>query len=274
MVWDIRVPRVILAALVGTALAVSGAVLQAVMGNPLADPGIIGVTSGAGFFGMLILLAAPTMVASVPVAAFGGAMLAAIVIYILAWRGDISPMRLILAGVAVNALFGAGISALMVLYSDRVQGALLFMNGTLSLRSWPEIRIALPYILAGLLLAVLCCRRLDVIVLGDDVARSMGMNVQANRLALTAIAAVLAAACVSAVGLLGFVGLIVPHIMRMVVGNRHLVLIPASILAGGALVMASDTLSRTLFSPTELPVGIAMAVLGVPFFLFLLRRTM
>jgi ABC-type Fe3+-siderophore transport system, permease component len=274
VVWDIRLPRVLVGALVGMNLAASGVILQAVMSNPLADPGIIGVSSGAGLAGMVVLLALPQHQALVTPVAFCGAMLAAVVIYALAWRGGIRPMRVILAGVAVSALCGAGISAVMVLFSDRLQGALLFMNGAMTLKGWSEFGQLWPYSLATLLASLLVTRQLDVIVLGDDVARGVGMNVQANRLLLTAIAALLAASAVSVVGLLGFVGLIVPHIMRLVLGTRHRLLTPGAIVFGAALVMISDTISRTLFSPIEIPVGIMMAVLGVPFFLFLLRRAL
>lgn len=274
VVWDIRLPRVLLAALVGMNLAVSGTILQAIMGNPLADPGIIGISSGAGLAGMVILLVVPAALNWVTPAAFVGAMVAAILIYALAWRGGIQPLRIILAGVAVSTLCAAGISAIMVLYSDRVQGALLFMNGSLSLKSWHQVALLWPYSLLGVLAAVALSRRLDVLALGDQVARGMGMNVQANRLVFTAVAALLAAATVSAIGLLGFVGLIVPHMMRMVLGTRHAGLVPGAALGGAALVMLSDTVSRTVASPLDIPVGISMAVLGVPFFLFLLRRSL
>lgn len=274
VVWDIRLPRVILACLIGMNLAVSGVILQAIMGNPLADPGIIGVSAGAGLCGVVILLVFPGLITFVPLFAFLGAMIAAITIYVLAWRGGIQPMRIILAGVAVSTLCGAGISAVMVLYSERVQGALMFMNASLSARGWREVGMLWPYSLLALAAAVVCARRLDVIVLGDSIARSMGMNVQLNRIFLTAVAALLAAGSVSAVGLLGFVGLIVPHIMRMILGTSHALLIPGSILFGAFLVSVSDTVSRIVFSPVEIPVGIAMAVLGVPFFLFLLRRAL
>lgn len=274
VIWDIRLPRVLVGALVGMHLATSGAILQAVMGNPLADPGIIGISSGAGLAGILILLVFPHHQALVPPMAFLGAMTAAVLIYALAWRGGIQPMRVVLAGVAVSALCAAGISAVMVLFSDRIQGALMFMNGALTLKGWSELGTLWPYSAAMLPVALFAARRLDVIVLGDDVARGLGMNVQANRLALTAIAALLAASAVSAVGLLGFVGLIVPHIVRLVLGTSHALLIPGCFLFGATLVIVSDSIARTLFSPVEIPVGIMMAALGVPFFLALLRRTM
>jgi iron complex transport system permease protein len=271
-IWNIRFPRMILAALVGCNLALSGAILQGVMKNPLADPSIIGISSGAGLFGIIILVIFPQYQQFVPLAAFGGAMLAAAIIYLLAWKGGIQPMRVILAGVAVSALFGAGISGTLVLFSDRVHGALTFMNGSLSARSWPEVQTILPYTMIGIILALVFAEKLNILILGDDVARGLGLNVEATRFGFTALAALLAASAVSVVGLLGFVGLIVPHSVRLLIGNDYRYLFPASILLGGALVTFSDTLARTVFSPVEIPVGIVMAVLGVPFFLYLLRR--
>lgn len=270
--WNIRLPRMILAALVGVNLALSGAILQGVMSNPLADPSIIGISSGAGLFGIFILVILPQYVTLVPIFAFLGAMLAAVIIYTLAWKGGIQPTRVILAGVAVSALFSAGISATLVFFSDRVHGALTFMNGSLSARSWGEVRTILPYTIIGLILVLVFSERLNILILGDDVARGLGLNVEAARMGFTALAALLAASAVSVVGLLGFVGLIVPHSIRLLMGNDYKVLFPGSALLGAALVMLSDTFARTIFSPTEIPVGVVMAVLGVPFFLYLLRR--
>lgn len=271
-IWNIRLPRMILACLVGVNLALSGAILQGIMGNPLADPGIIGISSGAGLFGIFILVVVPQFQALVPIFAFLGAMLAATIIYALAWKGGIQPMRVVLAGVAVSALFSAGISGMLVFYSDRVHGALTFMNGSLSARSWGEVSTILPYTVIGLVLCLLLTEKMNILILGDDVARGLGLHVEGVRLACTALAALLAASAVSVVGLLGFVGLIVPHSVRLLLGNDYKVLVPGSALLGAALVMLSDTFARTVFSPTEIPVGIVMAVLGVPFFLYLLRR--
>lgn len=272
VLWDIRLPRVLLAALVGANLAVSGAILQGVMRNPLADPGIIGISAGAGFFGIVILVLYPQHQPFVPLAAFVGSMAAAGLIYVLAWRDGIQPMRVILAGVAVSALFGAGISAMLVFYSDRVQGALVFLAGSMSARSWPEVATILPYTMLGLLVAPALSRPLELLLLGDDVARAVGLRVEAARLGLTAVAALLAASAVSVVGLLGFVGLIVPHTVRLLTrcGQRYLILVSA--LAGAALVVISDTFARTVASPVDIPVGIVMAAVGAPFFLVLLRR--
>ena len=272
VIWNIRLPRMILAGLVGINLALSGAILQGVMKNPLADPSIIGISSGAGLFGIFILVILPQYQNMVPIAAFAGALLASVIIYSLAWKGGIEPIRIILAGVAVSALFSAGISATLVFFSDRVHGALTFMNGSLSSRSWPEVATILPYTIVGLVLVFFLSNKLNILVLGDDVARGLGLNVEATRLGFTALAALLAASAVSVVGLLGFVGLIVPHSVRLISGNDYRYLFPSSALLGAALVMFSDTFARTVFSPTEIPVGIVMAILGVPFFLYLLRK--
>jgi iron complex transport system permease protein len=272
IIWTIRLPRMILAALVGINLALSGCILQGVMHNPLADPSIIGISSGAGLFGIFILVIMPQFQQLVPIAAFAGALLAAGIIYILAWKGGIQPTRIVLAGVAVSALFSAGISGTLVFFSDRVHGALTFMNGSLSARSWPEVITILPYTVFGIILAVLNSQKLNILILGDDTARGLGLHVERVRLGLTALAALLAASAVSVVGLLGFVGLIVPHSIRLLLGNNYKIMFPATALLGAALVMFSDTLARTIFSPTEIPVGIVMAIIGVPFFLYLLRR--
>ena len=277
---NIRLPRAIVAALVGMNLAVSGAVLQAVMKNPLADPHIIGISSGAGLAGIFVIVLFPALEYLIVPTAFCGAMLAAACIYmlaaaciyILAWKNGIRPLRIVLAGVAVSSFLGAGISAILVLYSDRVHGALMWMVGGLAARSWPHVEIILPYAVIGFILAVCGARYLNILQLGDDVAKGLGVNVELVRLVFTAIGALLAASAVSVAGLLGFVGLIVPHTVRLLTGSDYRFLIPSSALLGIAVVTYSDTLARVAFAPLELPVGIFMAALGAPFFLFLLRK--
>ncbi len=269
---NIRLPRAIVAALVGMNLAVSGAVLQAVMKNPLADPHIIGISSGAGLAGIFVIVLFPALEYLIVPTAFCGAMLAAACIYILAWKNGIRPLRIVLAGVAVSSFLGAGISAILVLYSDRVHGALMWMVGGLAARSWPHVEIILPYAVIGFILAVCGAHYLNILQLGDDVAKGLGVNVELVRLVFTAIGALLAASAVSVAGLLGFVGLIVPHTVRLLTGSDYRFLIPSSALLGIAVVTYSDTLARVAFAPLELPVGIFMAALGAPFFLFLLRK--
>lgn len=199
ILMNIRLPRTLVAALVGINLAVSGAILQAIMKNPLADPHIIGISSGAGLMGILVLLVLPEWSWLITPAAFAGAMGAAILIYLLAWKNGIRPIRIILSGVAVSAFFGAGISALMIFYSDRVHNALMWMVGGLSARSWPHVEMLWPYTLIGLLLALLAARHLNILQLGDELARGLGLSVERTRLFLTAVAALLAASAVSVV---------------------------------------------------------------------------
>ncbi|WP_295163090.1 FecCD family ABC transporter permease [Selenomonas sp. F0473] len=272
ILWNIRLPRTIVAALVGVNLSLSGAILQAILRNPLADPHIIGISSGAGLAGIFIMLALPGAALLITPGAFVGAMFAAFLIYILAWRDGIRPTRIILAGVAVSTFLGAGISAMMILYSDRVQGALMWMVGGLSARTWPHVEMLWPYTLGAGLLAMLAAQRLNILQLGDDMARGIGLAVEQTRVMLTAIAALLAASAVSVVGLLGFVGLIVPHAARLMIGADYRFLLPAAALLGIGVLTLSDTAARLLFAPLELPVGIIMAALGAPFFLYLLRR--
>lgn len=269
---NIRLPRTIVAVLVGVNLSLSGAILQAVMKNPLADPHIIGISSGAGLFGIFVMMVAGDAGALVTPAAFVGAMLAAALIYLLAWKDGIRPIRVILAGVAVSAFLGAGISALLIFYSDKVHGALLWMVGGLSARSWQHVELLLPYSIAGTLATFLAARHLNVLQLGDEVAKGLGLRVNLVRTILTTIAALLAASAVCVVGLLGFVGLIVPHTARLILGSDYRLLLPGAAALGAAVVTISDTFARTIFAPTELPVGILMAMLGAPFFLYLLRK--
>ncbi|MFF2908044.1 FecCD family ABC transporter permease [Paenibacillus sp. NPDC057934] len=271
IIWNIRLPRVLVAALVGIGLALSGAILQGVLRNPMADPHVIGVSSGAGVVGMAMILALPQYGEMLVPAAFAGAVATALLIYALAWKNGMVPVRLILAGVAVSAFLNSAISALLTFYSDRVEGALSFMVGSLSGKSWPHVSMLWPYILIGTAIALMGSRRINVILLGDGIAKSLGMRVETVRLLLIATASILAAASVSVVGLLGFVGLIVPHIARLIVGKDYRFLLPASVLLGVIVLESSDLIARLAFAPVELPVGVVMGALGAPFFLYLLR---
>ena len=269
---NIRLPRTIVAMLVGVNLSLSGAILQAVMKNPLADPHIIGISSGAGLFGIFVMLVKGDAGALVTPAAFVGALGAALLIYILAWKDGLRPIRVILAGVAVSAFLGAGISAMLIFYSDKVHSALLWMVGGLSARSWNHVEILYSYTIIGSVLTFLGARHLNILQLGDETAKGLGLRVYLVGSLLTAVAALLAASAVCVVGLLGFIGLIIPHTARLLIGSDYRFLLPASALLGAAVLTISDTFARTMFAPTELPVGILMAILGAPFFLFLLRR--
>ncbi|MDU4960324.1 MAG: iron ABC transporter permease [Sporomusaceae bacterium] len=272
IIHNIRIPRVLAGAFTGMNLALAGCILQGILRNPLADPGIIGVSAGAGLAAMLVMILWPVYSSLVPLAAFAGAILALAVVFLLAWERGVHPLRLILAGVAVAAFFGGVMSALMVFHSDKVQGTVNWMAGGLQGRSWDHVRMILPYSLIGLAGTAIGCRYLNMLQLGDEVARGLGVRVEAARVLLVLLAALLAASAVSVAGLLGFVGLVVPHITRMMVGSDFEYLLPCSALLGAALVVAADTVARTVFSPVEVPVGIFMAFLGAPFFLYLLRK--
>lgn len=272
VIFNVRLPRTIIAGLVGICLALSGAILQGVMRNPLAGPNIIGVSAGGGLAALIILILFPELYYLVPGGAFIGALLATLFIYALAWKDGVLPTRLILAGVAVSSLLNAGINALMTFYPDRVAGVISFMVGGLSATTWVQVKMILPYTIVGITLVLLLPTKLNVLMLGDEVATGLGLNVEKARFIFIILSSLLAGAAVSAVGLLGFVGLMVPHIARLFIGSDYRYLFPGAIFLGGTVVMLCDTLARVLFAPMEIPVGIIMSALGAPFFLFLLRR--
>ncbi|WP_248925204.1 FecCD family ABC transporter permease [Paenibacillus hamazuiensis] len=272
IIWNVRLPRTLVAAVVSVNLSLAGVLLQGVMRNSMADPHIIGVSSGAGLFGIAALVMFPAYAYLMTPVAFIGALLAAALIYLLAWSGGVRPGRMILAGVAVSAFFSSGVSGLLTFYSDRVNGALLFLVGGLSAKSWPHLQMLLPYSAIGIFLAAMAAKRMNIMMLGDSVAKGLGLHVERTRLVATAAAALLSASAVSVVGLLGFVGIVVPHAARFLVGGDYRVLLPASALLGIAVLTVFDTLARILFAPIELPVGIVMGAVGAPFFLYLLRK--
>lgn len=270
----VRLPRTIVTIFVGANLALAGCNLQGVLHNPLADPGIIGVSAGAGLFAMIIMLIFPEESALVPVMAFVGAVLSTGIVFFLAWEKGINPLRMILAGVAVAAFFGGGMSALNVFYADRIQGTVMWMAGGFQGRSWGHVQMLLPYSAVGILGTILCARQLNALQLGDEIAKSLGVRVMRVRTILIFLSALLAAVSVSVAGMLGFVGLIIPHIMRLIIGSDHEWLLPCSAVAGAAVVTLADSAARTAFAPLEIPVGIFMSFLGAPFFLYLLKRRM
>lgn len=272
VVYNLRLPRVIMAIEVGASLAVSGALLQAVMRNPLADPGIIGVSAGAATAATTILLIYPTLLSLVPLFAFSGAVFACILIYVLAWREGVDPVRLILSGVAINTVLGAYNAFLQMLNSDNLSGVLAFMNGSLSGVTWERIYVITAYASLGLLFSAGCAKSANILQLGDEMAEGLGINVNRVRLFLSAVGAFLAAATVAVAGMIGFLGLVVPHICRMIVGSDYKLLMPVSALLGALLLLAADTLGRTLINGMEIPVGIVMAATGGPFFLYMLRK--
>jgi iron complex transport system permease protein len=266
----VRIPRTIAALMAGSALAVSGVLLQAVLQNALASPNIIGVNAGAGLGALIISTLFPASLGFVPAAAFCGALLSTVIIYTVARRTGISRITLVLAGVAISSLLSAGMDTLITLFPDSAIGANAFLIGGFSGVSWNHLLFALPYIAVGLLLAHLFRYELNVLGLGEDTAASLGLRVGRYRFMLIVTAALLAGSAVSFAGLLGFIGLIVPHAARFLVGPDHRLLVPVSALLGAVFTTGCDLLARILFAPYEIPVGIIMSFLGAPFFIYLI----
>lgn len=268
----IRLPRVLAAMLAGAALAASGVLIQGVLGNPLAGPNVIGVNAGAGFFTLLCACLLPSAATLLPAAAFAGALLTSLIILLLADRMGASRITVVLAGVAISSIFSAGSDLITTLSPDTTLGMSAFMIGGFSDVSTARLRTAALYILPALAISLLLAGDLDVLALGDEVAASLGLRVRRTRVLLLAFASVLAGAAVSFAGLLGFVGLIVPHAVRRVVGGEHRQLLPLSMLGGALFTLLCDTAARTVFAPYEVPVGILLSLVGGPFFLFLLLK--
>lgn len=274
IVYLIRMPRVFCGILAGTNLALAGCILQGILRNPLADPGIIGVTAGAGLFAMVIMIILPEITNLVPIAAFVGAMVAVAVVFALSWQRGVQPLRMILAGVAVAAFFGGAQTALMVFYSDRIQSTINWMAGGFQGASWSHVSMILPYTLLGLAAVFFISRWLNALQLGEDTARSIGLPVEKIRFVLLILAALLAASAVSVAGMLGFVGLVIPHMVRLVTGSDFDYLLPCSAIWGAAFVSMTDSAARLALAPVEVPVGVFMSFLGAPFFLYLLKKGM
>lgn len=272
IVYKMRLPRNILAALVGANLAVSGVLLQSVMKNPLADPGITGVSSGASVAAIVILLMLPAYTNFLPIFAFLGGAIACALVYIMAWKNGLKPERIVLAGVAVNTILGGFISLLSTLFSDKIQSAILWLNGSLATKTWADVELLAGYSIIGLIIALFLVRSTNVLQLGDEVAKNLGFNVNRTRLLISGVAVFLAAISTSVVGIISFVGLIVPHIARMLMGSDHKYTIPFSMVLGAIVLLIADTLARTVGGSIEIPVGVITSIVGGPFFLYLLRK--
>ena len=270
IVFYIRLPRALGAFLAGAALATAGIIIQSVLNNPLAAPNLIGVNAGAGFFVILVMAVLRDFLLFLPLAAFVGALLTALLIYAISALTGAGKVTVTLVGVAVGSILTAGINTIKTLFPDSVYDVSGFLIGGLSSASMSAVLPAGIMIAPALLAAWLFSARLDVLSLGTEVAGGLGIRVTRARLAWLMLAAVLAGAAVSFAGLIGFVGLIVPHVMRKFVGNAHRYLIPISVFGGGAFLLIADLLSRTLFAPYELPVGILLSLAGGPFFILLL----
>lgn len=248
-IYDLRFPRIVISMLAGAAIAVSGVLFQAVLKNPLADPGIIGISSGASFAAVLITAFAPTLFFFTPLFAFLGGVIAFVLVYSLSWKGGLSPLRIILVGVAA------------------------IVNGNITMKTWDDVKTLVPYVVIGLVLALVMTKMCNLLALEDKTARSLGINVNAMRIVISLIAVLLASISTAVAGVISFLGLIVPHIGRILVGSDHKALVPFSALFGAFTFLLADTIGRTIAAPYEVSASIIMSVVGGPFFIILLRRS-
>jgi len=279
IIWNIRLPRVVVAVLVGMNLAVSGAIFQAVTRNELASPFILGVSSGAGLLILLTLVVFSGLSTFLPlIAAVGGAG-AFLIVYAIAWKGGTSPVRLVLAGVIVGTVFQSLQTALFF-FADNigvVQSAIAWTSGSLTGTDWEQVRMALPWTIVAMILAFISSRQLNVLLLGERTAKSLGMSVEKVRFALSGVAVLAASVSIAVAGIVGFVGLIVPHLVRNIVGSDYKRLVVGCMFAGPALMVTADVGARLglqvlVESAGQVPVGIVTGLIGGPYFLYLMRK--
>ena len=268
VIKDLRFPRIFVAIFAGAALSVAGVLLQAIMRNPLADAGIIGISTGAAFTKLLIVSLFPMYFFFAPIAAFVGGAIACALVFALSWKSGLNPLKLILVGIAINAMF-AGLIEAIISFGASNSGV---TTSSLSLKTWDDVAIITTYGSIGLILAFLLFAWCNVLVLSDKTAKSIGFNVTKARVIIAAVAVLLSAVSVVVAGVISFVGILVPHIARRIVGHDHKYLIPFTALLGAFIILLADTLGRTMISPMEIPASTLMAVIGGPFLIFLLRK--
>ncbi|KAB8316550.1 iron ABC transporter permease [Tolypothrix campylonemoides VB511288] len=274
VIYQLRLPRTLVAFMVGVALAISGTIFQGLTRNPLADPGIIGINAGASLAAVTVIVLFPSApIYTLPLSAFAGALLMAVFIYSLAWNKGSSPILFILIGIGLSAIASATTSLLITFGEiNNVSDALVWLAGSVYGRSWEQVFSVLPWLIVFVPMALTLARHLNALNLGDDVAKGLGTRVEWQRGLLVLVGVALAGASVATAGMIGFVGLIAPHLGRQLVGPNHEGLVPTSALLGGVIVVAADLLGRTLFAPIELPCGVVTAAIGAPYFLYLLIR--
>ena len=271
LVWNLRFPRVLTGGLVGICLSLSGCILQGVMRNTLASPSTIGVTGGASFVGYMTLVAFPQFANFLPIGSIIGAFVTTMLIYGLAYQKGVSPVKMILAGMAVSALFGAFNDMIKTVFAERLGNASGFLVGGLNGTTWNTFRIILPYALVGIFFCIFLPSKMNILMLGDETANSLGLRTEVFRFILIIVSSLLSGAAISAAGLISFVGLVVPHIARLLVGSDYKYLFPASTLLGFSLMVICDTIGRIIMPPGEIPVSVILSFIGAPFFLWLLR---
>lgn len=277
IILQVRLPRILLAVIIGGSLSGAGATLQGLFGNPLADPYIMGISSGAAL-GATIAISSrlPSLIpglSSVPVAAFLASVATMAVVYYLAGvPGRVSMDTFLLSGVVVSSFLWAVMSFIMMMSGDSLREIMMWLMGSLSNKGYAHVKMALPYAVFGICVLIIMARDLNLICLGDDEAKYLGVDPEHAKIIIMFASSLVTAASVSVGGIIGFVGLIVPHIMRIILGPDHRLLLPASVIAGGIFLVLGDTIARTLIAPAEIPVGVITALAGAPFFFYVLRR--
>ena len=276
IIWQVRMPRVIISILVGMALSAAGAVFQAIFRNPMSDPFILGISSGAAFGVALGAVTGFIMfipgIWGLPISAFAGAITATLIIYFLSGGMQTSTSSLLLSGIAMNFFLSSLMSMLLYFNRDRLENIIFWSMGSFSSANWDKCIVGFPIILIGVAAIFFFQKELDLLLIGDESARSMGLSLQRVRIILLLIATVVTAAAVSISGIIAFVGLIIPHIIRMVIGPKHRIMLPYVILVGGLFTLGADTLARSILPSSEIPVGIITSLTGAPFFIYLLRN--
>ena len=273
IIRDLRIPRVIIAVLVGANLAIAGVLLQAVIRNPLADPYITGISSGACVVTVFFMVFIPSVTSLRPVFGFFGGLVCCVIIYFMAYKNGLSPIRIVLAGAACNALLG-GFSSMITVSAGLGSGNIQkWMMGSLATVNWSNVHILLIYSVIGIIAALVLSKVCNILALGSKNAKSLGFNSDLYMIIVTAVAVFLASISTSIAGVISFVGLVVPHVCRIIIGSDHKYLIPCSGIVGGFLVLFADTVGRMVMRPNEIPVGVVTAIFGAPFFLYLLRRS-
>src|SRR6056297_554249 len=277
IVLNIRLPRIILAGIVGVALASSGVVFQAIFKNPMADPYILGISSGAAFGATLVIIFGISFsflgLSMISIGAFLGAMITTFLVYNIAKLNNRTPViTLLLSGIAISFFLSAFINLLMTMNNDQVEKIVFWTMGSGSSASWKSVAISIVPVTLGVSIFVFFSKELNVILMGEETAQNLGIDVEIIRKLLLGVASIVSAAVVAVSGIIGFVGLIVPHAMRMIVGPDHKRLFPYTIISGAVFMIVADTISRIALNPTEIPIGVITSLIGAPYFIFLLVK--
>lgn len=271
-IYHLRFPRIFVAVLAGAGIAVSGVLLQAVLKNPLADPGIIGISGGAGFFAAIAGLLFPGLFVLTSLFSFVGGLLAFLIVYVIAFKEGLKPTNILLIGIAINGMFEGGLRLLSQVSGQGTSGIASIVEGSISLTTWRDVRVLLIMVIPGIMLALLTAKKCDLLQLEEKTISSLGINVPLMRILISFLAIIIVCGCTAITGVIGFLGLIVPHMGRLIVGAEHKYLLPFSALLGSFIFLIADTFGRSIVYPREISPAILMTIVGGPVFIYLLRR--